>query len=471
MDRNTEQRLHRALYLGIQRLRGRPIGPYIKVLQRWESLDRREFERLMQQRLNQALLYAHENVPLYATSPWRDALAHDATKLSAWPILQRSTVRSAARELHARRRISGVFYRRSSASTGEPVSIAWDPAGSAWGWANEYRAMLWFGVPPGTRTLLMWGSGPRIDVWVKNHRLFRTTELTPARLKEAAEYLISERPGLCQGLPSALTRLARYVRTHYPDAPSSLTSYVKVGGEQVYRFQRETVERALGARVVETYGCTEVGPIAAECPAGSMHILSENVHVEICRDDEPVPPGEHGDVIVTSLSNRAMPLVRCKIGDRGAIGAEPCECGRPQPVLQSLVGRASDVFLAADGRAVHGSELGWTFGSVLADAPPEAIQQTLFMQLAPRRWKVLVESDSGFDEAVAARLAAHVRAKFGNECDVEVQRVDVIPREPSGKFRYYRVTREDARTEGPEVEPIAASPIASRDERKRRAQA
>jgi len=189
---------------------------------------------------------------------------------------------------------------------------------------------------------------------------------------------------------------------------------------------------------VEFYGCTEVGPIAAQCPAGSMHIMTDNVHVEICRDEQPLRCGDFGDIVVTSLSNRAMPVVRCKIGDSGRISPDPCGCGRPYPVLADLVGRAADLFITADGRRIHGSVLGRGLRTLLADSPLGGIGQLLFQQDDTLHWKVLVESGTGFDTSLATKLTELVREIFGRQCEVQIERVPVVPREASGKFRYYR---------------------------------
>lgn len=434
-----DQAWHRTAYLVLQQLRGRPVGRYIRKLQAREKLDPESLRQLIGGELKEQLRFARAKVPLYSSGPWSKALAHgDPTQISAWPILDRAAVRARGSELLTRGPRPGAFYRSSSASTGEPLRIAWNPHGAAWGWANEYRVMLWYGVAPGVRTLLMWGSEHRLQDWVRNCRGFLTTALTPQRLEDAAQYLLRRRPDLIMGLPSALVQLGRYIRTNYPDAPRPLVPFAKLGGEQIYPFQREELEKHFGAQVVEFYGCTEVGPIAAQCPAGSMHILSDNVHIEICRDGEPVPHGEFGDIVATSLSNRAMPLVRCRIGDSGAISPDPCSCGRPYPVLSSLVARAADLFMTADGRKVHGSELGTGLQTLLANTPLGVIRQVLFQQVDPTHWKVLVESGEGFDTPLAGELTELVRTSFGQLCDVEIERVSVVPREASGKFRYYR---------------------------------
>jgi phenylacetate-CoA ligase len=439
MNETLAEGLHRRLYLGLQRLRGRPVGPFIRQLQAWERLSGPDFDHLARTRLQETLSYARTRVQLYVTGAWQAALSRsDPQDIQNWPVLERKVVVAHREQLLARGKPPGTFYRHSSASSGEPLSVAFSPQAAAWSWANEYRAMLWYGVAPGAKTLMMWGNSHPVLDWIRNCKVFLTTELTQARLEEAAQYLMRQRPALFVGLPSAAARLARYVQATYPDAPRPVVPYVKLGGEQIYPFERDEVARHLGARVVEFYGCTEVGAIAAECPEGSRHVFAEHVHLEIHRDGSPVPPGEFGDIVLTSLDNRAMPLVRCRIGDRGRLSPDPCRCGRPHPVLTELVGRAADLFLAADGSLVHGSVLGQGLQSFLSEAPPGAIGQVLFQQVDARRWKVLVESPSRLDGNLSAGLSQVVRTALGTEYQVDVEQVPVIPRETSGKFRYYR---------------------------------
>ena len=408
-------------------------------LQAWEQLGRQEFERVTRELLQQSLQHAYETVPFYGSGKWAEAFrTADPRRIESWPVLERQTLRTHSMELLSTRKPIGTFYRRSSASTGVPVRVAWSPHGAAIGWANEHQAMLWHGVPPGVETLLFWGYGNQAVNWVRNYRVFRTTQLTPEVLEEATRYALRTRPTLCVGLPSAISEWARYVRANHPDSTRIHLPFMKLGGEQIYRFQREALEQYFGSRVLETYGCTEMGPIGAECTAGSMHLLTTHVHIEIFRDGAPVPAGEFGDVVATSLSNTAMPLIRCKVGDSGRISPDPCSCGLPYPVLSDLVGRVGDLLLAADGSHVHGSTLGEGLRTVLASVPLGAIRQVLFQQVEQRYWKVLVESDTGFAEETATKLAELVRSTCGNECRVEVERVDLVPREASGKFRYYR---------------------------------
>ena len=107
-------------------------------------------------------------------------------------------------------------------------------------------------------------------------------------------------------------------------------------------------------------------------------------------------------------------------------------------MLSELVGRAADMFATADGRLMHGSELGRRLQLFLSKAPLGSVGQVLFEQVAAGEWKVLVESADGFDETLAAELRGIVHASFGEACSVSVERVALVPREKSGKYRYYR---------------------------------
>src|SRR5690606_25929884 len=103
IDFGAGPQLHEGLYLGLQALRGRPVGACIRRLRSWEALDRADFQRLCNERLTAALERASAGVPLYAESPWRERLARGAhRRIEAWPVLERDVLRKEGRKLLAR---------------------------------------------------------------------------------------------------------------------------------------------------------------------------------------------------------------------------------------------------------------------------------------------------------------------------------------------------------------------------------
>lgn len=446
--RRLERRFHRSLYLGTQRVRGRPIGKLMRQLLEWDSLDAASYAALSRARLELMLSFAAERVPLYRSAPWRD-VAGGSTDLARWPLLERRMIAEERAALIPDGTIRALLLeRRSSASTGTPVVVSWTLKGVAWSWAAEYHPMTWHGLDIGARTLRMWGSSLGLENFVLNRHFVPAHELTAERLEGAVRYLESRRPDLVWGTPSAVHELARHIGRTRGAHVAVRVPFVKVGGEQLYAFQRDDISAHLGGRVIESYGCTEMGPVAAECPAGSLHVLTANVHLEIFRDGLPAAPGELGEIVATTLVNRGMPLVRCRIGDLGALSPDPCVCGRPQPVLAELQGRAADLVFKPDGTPIHGSVLGRALERYRGRPPLGAAQKVQFEQLGRRAWRVTVELHETPDRATLEhQISELLRTVLGADVSVVIDVVSRIEREPSGKFRYYRSPA--ARTERP----------------------
>jgi phenylacetate-CoA ligase len=133
------------------------------------------------------------------------------------------------------------------------------------------------------------------------------------------------------------------------------------GGEPWTEGMREQIERSLGLTAVNFYGLSEMcGPgVAAECPAGSgLHVQEDHFAVEVIgpRGGHPVPPGTEGELVFTTLTKEALPLLRYRTGDIGCLADAPCECGRTTVRLTGLRGRHDDMLIVR-GVNVHPSQV------------------------------------------------------------------------------------------------------------------
>ena len=122
------------------------------------------------------------------------------------------------------------------------------------------------------------------------------------------------------------------------------------GAEPWSAAMRERLERGLGIMALNMYGLSEiVGPgVSAECPqrAGS-HVQEDHFLVEVVepRSGEPLPPGESGELVFTTLTKEALPFLRYRTGDVAALNLEPCGCGRTLARMGSLTGRLDDMLI------------------------------------------------------------------------------------------------------------------------------
>ena len=200
------------------------------------------------------------------------------------------------------------------------------------------------------------------------------------------------------------------------------------GGEVLEDSLRERARDILGVEIRDNYGSTE-GFIAWQCPAGSYHINAEHVAVEIVDESgRQVAPGQMGKVLITTLENRLMPLIRYEIGDYAIASNDACGCGRSLPVMGRVMGRGINLFRLPGGRLISPWPL---VGPLKARSE---IRQFQIVQETHDHYLVRYVSDRELD-----REAQHeIRAGFGKILEIEVtvsfERMDSIPRTAGGKF-------------------------------------
>lgn len=192
---------------------------------------------------------------------------------------------------------------------------------------------------------------------------------------------------------------------------------------------RESVRAAWGVDVADVYSCEEAGYIALQCPQHEhYHVQSENLLVEILDDaGQPCSPGETGRVVITTLHNFAMPLIRYELGDYAEVG-EPCNCGRGLPVLTRIHGRRRNMIVLPDGRRHWPSMPAAMWHSV---APIAQFQVTL-TGIGSLDVRYVMARALAADEI--ARLERLLAERFGHAFHISWSRVDDISRGAGGKY-------------------------------------
>ena len=122
------------------------------------------------------------------------------------------------------------------------------------------------------------------------------------------------------------------------------------GAEPWSEGARESIEERLGLSAHDIYGLTEIiGPgVAAECDAkAGLHIFDDHFIPEIIdpATEEPLPPGEKGELVFTCISKRAFPVLRFRTRDITKLDYEVCACGRTQPRMERITGRTDDMLI------------------------------------------------------------------------------------------------------------------------------
>jgi phenylacetate-CoA ligase len=179
--------------------------------------------------------------------------------------------------------------------------------------------------------------------------------------KENIENFIHEvrqiKPELIHGYVGAVDAIADYILDNRIQLPA--TKAVWLTAAPVTKVQEVKISEAFQAPVCDQYGCSEIYFVAAECPhKRGLHIFSDSVKVEILdENNQPVPTGTYGKIVLTNLDEFHFPLIRYENGDIGRILDTACTCGMTLPLLDKVKGRISQQIKMQDGLVLSGEYL------------------------------------------------------------------------------------------------------------------
>lgn len=389
------------------------------------------------------LRHAWDTVPYYRAA-WTKAGVHpsdvrEIRDLEAFPIVTKADIRR-----HNRALVSSVYditkcrVKTTSGSTGVPLTTYCDEAAMQWKAACTIRSDEWSGYRLGQRVAKVWGNPEYRHFGLKGrlrNRLFDravyldTLNLNDNRIAEFTRAIRAHRPGLIFGHAHSLYLLAcslKKSRVH-DVRPNGIISTAMI----LHDWQRTVIEDVFGCKVTNRYGCEEVSLIASECEDhNGLHINADSIYHEVQAD---------GKLLVTDLSNRAMPLIRYQVGDVVVPSNRVCKCGRGLPLIERVEGRDADYVLTPAGHLISGISLTENFAVLVPGAAQVQIVQESVTLL-----RIRLVADDAFGDASRAKIAELVRDTFGDSVAHDVELVDAIPQEPSGKYRFCisKVARE-----------------------------
>jgi phenylacetate-CoA ligase len=432
-------------------VRGRTTPQHLAFVERMQWRHADEIRRYQLHSLRALLRHARAHIPY-----WRELFAQlrfdprDLRRLedlSVLPVLTREMVRERYRDLVDPAHASTNVKKSTSGSTGAPLKFEYSRESESWRQAIRIRGYSWSGYRPGLPVLYYWASAGtrttktaalkvRLDRAFKRETLVDSMKQDEQARREALAVLRRTRPAVIVCYTQSCAQFARWIVDYrlrdWADVP------VLCGAEALLPADRAVIAKAFGPHVFETYGSRETMLLATECEAhDGMHVMDENVLLEVARGREPAAPGEVGDVLVTDLHNLGMPLIRYENGDMARAGPiAPCACGRGLGRLERVEGRRADTLRDRDGNAVPGI----VFHVLFADAHRDLVRQFQAVQrpsgavvlrvVRGREW-----SQERFDD-VLRRLGGYLK---GLPFSVEYR--DGIPPGANGKMRTVVVER------------------------------
>ncbi|PTO86895.1 hypothetical protein CWN98_12550 [Vibrio splendidus] len=400
-----------------------------------------DYSEVQKKNLIELMCHCRKNVPFYSRIGDSSEFSYD--EFRQIPLMSKDEIRANFDALISTDHHQRNSYKNSSGgSTGEPLVFIQDKLYSEWGRAVKSLYDSWSGLEPCDKQLRLWGSErdvvgqgltikQRVVRWIKNEKWINTFTLDDKLLEEITVDINKNNYKQITSYVDTAHELSRYILRNNKIVDFNGSIITSAG--TLFPEARKMIENAMNCSVFNRYGSREVGDIACSNLESNGLLVFSPIHfVEVLDNNgNPVSEGEIGEVIVTTLKNFSMPLIRYRIGDIAKV--KKYNANGSVAVFESVEGRSTDLLKSVDGKTVLPAYFIHMFGVVEKKFSIKKIQ---FIQRSNLEIKIVVcfmeEIDKNMFEKISSEIVCNVLGDVG----LEVEYVSDIPKNRSGKFQY-----------------------------------
>ena len=416
----------------------------LKELEKTQWLSLEKLRDTQWKKLINILVYAYDNCIYYKETfdkhgihPLDIKTPQDFFQI---PLLTKKQIQQSTDALISKMYIKNTLASaKTGGSTGKALTIYFDKNCVDMRIAAALRSDRWAGWELGMKKAAIWGNPPLADTLKKKIRkalLDRVIYLDTMKLnnESLAEFVLlfkKYQPSVIFGHAHSIFMFAKFVRDK--KITDILPRGIISSSMMLIPHERTFIENTFNCKITNRYGCEEVGLIACECNLhDGMHLNIDHLYIEFLKSDgSPAKEGEDGNIVVTDLMNRGMPLIRYKIEDHGVPSDRTCKCGRSLPLMERIVGRTADFLITEEGALVAGiSLIERTLTAI------NGIEQMQIIQDAINKFILNIVPQETYNEACETMLINEMKIIFGKNITININRLGSIPQEQSGKYRF-----------------------------------
>ena len=420
--------------------------PHDSFLAEIEGNDMADTDRVdqVQWHMFQDLLrHAFATVPYYQNFSRRTGIKADDFRsfldITELPIIDKEMIRADSLHFCSTPLIKkGAFALHTSGTTGTALTIYVDKESRRRHYAFWTRLRHWFGVRPGMKRATMFGriicaaDSDQPPFWrydaVGKNLLMSSYHLAPAYLPSYAAKLKHYQPVEIVGYASSVFLLAKYLIANPNHGITPKVVFTTA--DKLQPHFRPIIEQAFGCPVIDQYGCAEMATFVSQQRDGDYFVHPEHGFLEILdADDAPVGPGGTGEAICTGFINRAMPLLRYRLGDRITATDQICGPDNRVSVFAEIEGRRDDVLYSPEGRPLARFSPIWKVVDGIFET------QVIQRSLSTLDINIVVDPEFRDDLNNEPLLEAEIRKRTGSKMIINFHYMDSIPKNQNGKFK------------------------------------
>ena len=319
------------------------------------------------------------------------------------------------------------YINKTSGSSGEPFIFAKDKYTHALTWASNMHRFGWYGIDFNHSLQARFYGIPldffgyykeRIKDFLAHRYRFPIFDLSDAVLEKMLKKFQTKKFEYLNGYTSSIVLFAKFLRKRnliLKDICPTL-KVCMVTSETLFDDDKILLETQFGIPIINEYGASELDLIAFESTYKEWLINSETLFVEILDDNNnPVPNGTEGKIVITSLFNKAHPFIRYDIGDIGILDEKST---LDKPILKKLIGRSNDVAILPSGKKSPGLTFYYVTKSIIED--DGNVKEFIIKQREIDQFEIEYVSETELDlaqiqkieEAISLYLEPHLHFNF-----------------------------------------------------------
>lgn len=336
------------------------------------------------------------------------------------------------------------YVNKTSGSSGHPFIFAKDKMCHALTWAEILDRFGWYNIDFNSSLQARFYGIPLDPIGYQKERLkdrlscrfrFPIFDLSEKKMEAFLKVFRRKKFEYINGYTSSIVLFAKFLKNRNIVLTSICPSlkHCVVTSEMLYENDKKLLETTFGVPVINEYGASELDLIAFTNSRDEFVVNSETLFVEIVdTTNKAVPNGQSGRILITSLYNKAHPLIRYDIGDTGTL--HPMSTFK-NPVLQELIGRTNDIAKLPNGKTVPGLTFYYVTKSVIED--DGNVKEFVIEQTKLDTFKIIYVSETALTVQEIGTIENALYKYLENNLCLNFERVEVLDRSNRGKLKQF----------------------------------
>ncbi|AXB55938.1 phenylacetate--CoA ligase family protein [Flavobacterium fluviale] len=338
-----------------------------------------------------------------------------------------------------------IYLNKTSGSSGTPFVFAKDKYCHALTWASNMMRFGWFGIDFNHSYQARFYGIPMDFIGYQKERFkdflthrfrFPVFDLSDEVLEKFLKKFKSKKFDYINGYTSSIVLFAKYLEQKnivlIEICPTLKACFVT--SEMLFETDKKLLEKQFGIPIISEYGASELDLIAFENPKGEWQVNSETLFVEILdENNNSVPHGTEGKIVITSLFNKANPFIRYEIGDIGILD----EKSTPRkPILKKLIGRTNDVAILPSGKKSPGLTFYYVTKSIIED--DGNVKEFIIKQTKIDNFEIEYVAENELDSKQIHKIKEAIDLYLEPNLNFTFTRKTVLERTNRGKLKQFK---------------------------------